>query len=90
MPPSFSRQTFSRPSSVSASAAISSVRAGSFCSGGAEASSSICALPRKAEAMPSDSWRMRSMIRAVTARSKVRTVPSSTASSGMMLGACPA
>ena len=48
------------------------------------------ALPRKAEAIPSDSWRMRSMIRAVTARSKVRTVPSSTASSGMMLGVCPA
>ena len=32
---------------------------------------------------------LRSMIRALSSRSKVRMVPSSTASSGMMLGACP-
>ena len=66
-----------------------SIRAGSFTSGGAEAISSTVALPRKAAAVFSAMAWMRSMIRAVSSRSKVRMVPSITASSGMILGACP-
>ena len=67
-----------------------SIRAGSFTRGGAEDSSSVSALPRKAAAVCSAMASMRSITRAVTSRSKVRIVPSITASWGMILGACPA
>ena len=89
MPPCFRRYTRCGPVSSSAQPATCSIRAGSFTSGGAEAISSTWALPRKAAAVFSAMAWIRSMIRAVSSRSKVRIVPSSTASSGMMLGACP-
>ena len=66
-----------------------STNSGSLINGGAEASSSAAALPRKASAVPLAMTPMRCMIFAESSRSKVRMLPSSTASCGMILGASP-